>query len=473
MSPAVRAPGPRAPRATHPRRRLAAAIAVSLLLAVGLGACAEKATAPPPNVLVILIDALRWDYLGVNGYPGPISPHIDRLAAEGVNFTRARSQCTWTKPSIASLFTSTLPAEHQIFLVGQGSEEHMVTRVLSDRFTTIAEAFQAAGYATGASIDQVHLPAKAGFAQGFDWYMRRLGTPAPMLIHRLLEWLDGEQDKPFFAYLHVLDVHWPYRSHLRESKLPPAPQPDNLPPCVREASQAPDCIEAVRSWLAEPSGRQALEDLKRRYAREVEFTDAAIGDLVDELRQRGLYENTIIVVTADHGEGFGEHGHLQHGFAPYEEVMRVPLIVRLPARLRPDRRRIDAPVALIDLYPTLMSMAGLRPESGLAGKNLVPVLHGRPPADRVIFNESVAGDAATDGHWKLIRFSDGRYELFDLSTDPGERKPVSGTCQGPCVRLREGLGRVETLAAKRAQRHVDEVEIDPEDVKELKALGYL
>lgn len=460
---------PRAPG----RLRGVAWFVIALLVALGAGACAEKPEGPRPNVLIILIDALRWDYLGVNGYPQPVSPHIDRLAAEGVTFTRARSQCTWTKPSIASLFTSKLPAEHQIFLVGQGNDEHLLTRVLDGRFVTIAETFQHAGYATGASIDQVHLPAKAGFAQGFDWYMRRRNTPAWMLIDRLLGWLDQVPDKPFFAYLHVLDVHWPYSSHLQKSRLPAAPAPKNLPGCVRNVSQSRDCADTVRAWLREPDGQRALEDLKRRYAREVEATDAAIGGLIRALQKRGRYEDTIVVVTADHGEGFGEHDRLQHGFAPYEEVMRVPLILRLPTRMRPDVRRIDAPVGLVDLYPTLLSLTGLRPEAGLAGENLVPLLQGAPPPDRIIFNESVAGDAATDGRWKLIRFSDGRYELFDLLTDPGERTPVSGSCAGPCIRLRDGLERVEALAKQKASRPGDQIEVAPRDVQELKALGYL
>lgn len=445
----------------------------SLFLALGLGACRGGSTSARPNVLIVVIDALRWDHLGIDGFGGPISPHIDRLAAEGVTFTHARSQCTWTKPSIATLFTSKLPAGHQIFLVGRGEEGHLVTQVLSDRFLTLAERFHRAGYVTGASINQLHLAAAAGFAQGFDWFWRRRGTSAPTLIQHLLKWLEGTSGKPFFAYLHVMDVHWPYHSQLKASHLPAAPVPASLPECARHAEQSEDCSTQTRAWLSRPEGQEGVRDLERRYARGVEYTDAALGRLFQELRQRGLYDNTIIVITADHGEGFGEHGHLQHGFAPYEEVMRVPLIIRLPRRLRTRVHRVDGPVALIDLYPTLTSLAGLGPEAGLGGRDLSSSIRGEPIGARIIVSESVAGDAATDGRWKLIRFPDGRFELFDLRQDPGELHPLVGACEGPCAALRDRLLEVEKRARTGMRQGPEEVEVDPRDVKDLRALGYL
>lgn len=456
----------------HPCR-LPVALLLCLLLVLALAGCRESSKSARPNVLIVVIDALRWDYLGVNGFPGPISPHIDQLATEGVTFTHARSQCTWTKPSIASLFTSKLPAEHGIFLVGRGEGEHLMTQVLGDRFRTLAEAFRKAGYATGASINQVHLARNAGFAQGFDWYRRRRGTSAPTLIRQLLKWLDQSSGKPFLAYLHVMDVHWPYRSQVEASRLPGAPVPASLPECARHAEQSSECLAKTREWLSRPEGREGIEELKRRYARGVEYTDAALGRLFEELHERGLYKNTIIVVTADHGEGFGEHGHLQHGFAPFEEVMRVPLVVRLPRRLRTRVGHVDAPVALIDLYPTLTSLAGLNSENGPSGRDLSPLLKGSPMRSRIIVSESVAGDAATDGRWKLMRFPDGRFELFDLRQDPGEQHPVEGVCEGACAALRDRLIQVEAEAQSRMHQASEEVEVDPQDVKDLRALGYL
>ena len=157
-----------------------------------------------------MVDALRADRLGVNGYPLPTTPNIDRLAQEGVNFSLAFSHATWTKPSIATLFTSVYAGQHGVSQVAVVEKEALQAEILASRWITLAERFQDAGYATGAVINQPHIKDRFGFDQGFEFFQSRRGTSASRLNPKLLSWLDTlpPSESPFFAYLHYLDVHW-------------------------------------------------------------------------------------------------------------------------------------------------------------------------------------------------------------------------------------------------------------------------
>ena len=441
---------------------------MSLLLVGGCKGPGTGSKRSRPNLLIVMIDALRADRVGVNGNPRGLTPHIDRLAAEGVNFTQAFSHSTWTKPSVATLFTSLYPSQHGLRAVTTPSSGGPAADVLADRWTTLAERFSAAGYHTGAVINQVHIRARYGFAQGFEMFKSYRGRSAPRLNVPLLDWLRTlGRDRPFFAYLHLLDVHWPYthRAFFRDSDLGSTALTIEPPASGKEA------IEKWGQTLELPADLEALE---ARYNHEVAFVDFFLGELLDELVAMGRYDNTIVVVTADHGEGFLEHGELLHGHAPWEEMIRVPLVLRLPEGLRGAPQQIDRPIGLIDLMPTLLDLAGLEPEPQGQGLSLGPYLRGESLRPRLVFVESETAAAARSADHKALRFADGHLELFDLLVDPDELHPLAADCGDPCERLVRRLGDFEqAMATARTALDSEMAPIDLEDLEEMRSLGYV
>ena len=335
-------------------------LARGLFLVSLLVSCRAESPAKPsttrPNVLILMVDALRADRLGVNGHSFPTTPNIDELAGEGISFTRAFAHSTWTKPSIATLFTSRYASQHGLDQVAIDREGSMQTEVLGADHATLAESFRSAGYLTAAVVNQVHITKRFGFDQGFEFFDEWRGMGAPRLNRKFLRWLAAQEtdERPYFAYIHYLDVHWPYtkRDWRRAGSLG----------SVVLSREPPDAgRQSVSVWAAELDLPGDLEALQARYDHEVAYTDRAVGELVAGLRQLGLLDNTVVVVTADHGEAFLEHGELLHGTAPYEELIRVPLVLRLPTAMRRWVGRSEVPVGLIDVAPTLLDLVGLEP----------------------------------------------------------------------------------------------------------------
>ncbi len=443
-------------------------LAVVLLPLLACGRDAPQVDlGPPPNVLVILVDALRPDHLGIGGHDLPTSPEIDRLAGEGVVFTSAFAHSTWTKPSIATLFTSLYPGQHGIDRVGIQEGDSYRTDVLHEGYDTLAERFQAAGYATIGILNQVHLQARFGFAQGFDHYEAVRGLGARKLNNKLLAQLEGIGTSPFFAYLHYLDVHWPYTARLEGRQ-------DSFG-SLRMESEPPRRGNRVADWAENLDSESDLAALEARYDQEVAFVDAAIGQLMLALQAMDLYDNTIVVVTADHGEGFLEHDKLLHSFAPYDEVLQVPLVFRLPQGLLEAVPDVDTPVGLIDLMPTLLELTSLPPAPQVQGRSLVPLMLGEDAAERWIFAESAEAVAVRSRTHKLIRFLDGHVEFYDLGSDPGEQVPHSGACVNVCGQLAEQLvGHQRAMSELRELIRTGETAIlDEKELEELRSLGYL
>ncbi len=453
-------------------RALQSAVPGSLIVLLCGAALAGCSNSPPhrsqadrPNVLILLIDALRADRLGVNGYPLPTTPQIDRIGAEGVNFPRAFSHSTWTKPSIATLFTSLYPGQHHIERVVVESREGLAGAVLADEFVTLAERFSDAGYATCAVVNQVNLQPKFGFAQGFEHFAALRGKGALGINGRFLQWLDKLSGRPFFAYLHYLDVHWPYTKRVEGAEALFGDATMRLEP-PRQGSRA-----------AEWAGRAGPEDLRAlevRYDREVAFADRAVGGLAEALQERGRYEDTILVITSDHGEGFLEHGRLQHGYLPYEELLRVPLVIRLPASLRAGTGDVATQAGLVDLMPTLLELAGLEPPSGAEGRSLVAAVEGGELPSRPIFAETAEAVSVRSQRYKLIRLIEGGHEFYDLAADPGETEPWEGPCQGECSALLEQLRRYLEKISQAGKAGIDEaIPLSDQELDDLRRLGYL
>ena len=444
------------------RRALAPCIAA-------LSACASEgdATGPErrPNVLLIVVDALRFDALGVNGYALPTSPRLDRLAAEGASLPRVHAHSTWTKPSMATLFTSLYPPQHGLDHVAQDDDGVLSTRVLLDEVHTLAESLTGAGYQTAGVLDQVHLQERFGFGQGFADYADLMGATAPQLNRQIFRWWEAKGREPFFAYVHYLDAHWPYTYRVRDQDRllfgPP-----HLP--VRPPSSA----GRAEAW-AEGLSEKEIAALRARYDAEVSWVDTAIGALLDGLERRGLLADTLVVVTSDHGEAFMEHGRIMHGHEPHRELTHVPLVLRPPAgwaRFAP----VEEVVGLIDVMPTLLDLLGLEVPAACQGRSFAPALRGEPLAPQPHYAEGAGVVAVRSRDLTLLYRDAHRYELYDTVDDPGETTPVLWPCAGPCERLLKGAETYRERMERRVKRRGRVLEaLTAEDLAELRALGYL
>ena len=295
------------------------------------------------NILLISIDTLRADHLGAYGFARPTTPAIDAVAREGVLFKNARTPVPMTLPAHVSMLTGTLPPTH-------GLRDNMQSR-LPDASLTLAEMLKARGFTTGAVVSSFVLDRRFGTSQGFDRYddqfqevhkigdlNERKGNEATRVA---TAWLESHKERPFFLFVHLYDPHDPYE--------PPEPF----------ASQ----------WSEHP------------YEGEVAFADHCVGQVLEKLRQLGLYDDTLIVITGDHGEMLGEHGELNHGFFIYEGALRVPLVMRVP-RSPAGSRQVDIPVSLIDIVPTVLSLVGAPVPKEVQGTDLSPWLAGRGAGGR-------------------------------------------------------------------------------------------
>lgn len=451
-----------------PRSPLFWAWAAALPLLVACAADGGRRVPERPNVLLIVVDALRADALGVNGYPLPTTPRIDRLAAEGVSLPRAYSHSTWTKPSMATLFTSLYPPQHGLEHVTEEGEDGVLsTTVLLDEVETLAEVLAAGGYRTAAVLDQVHLQPRFGFDQGFSAYADMLGTPAPKLNQQLLHWLDAGHREPFFAWMHYLDAHYPYTHRLRG--------PDARSFGSRALpGRPPRGKDAALAWTASLDG-DGIAALRARYDAEVAWVDAAIGELLDGFAERGLLDDTLVLITADHGEAFGEHREFLHGEEPHGELTHVPLVLRPPAgwpRFEPVRQV----VGLIDVMPTLLDLLDLDVPEACQGRSFAPALAGRSLPPQRHYAEGAGVVAVRTADLALLYADEHRYRVYDLADDPEEVSPVLWPCEGACERLLRGAETYRERMERRVRRHGRGRVLEPltaEDLAELRALGYL
>ncbi len=439
---------------------------VGLAALVGANGCtkAPESALPRLNVLILVLDAVRADRLGFAGYDKPTSPNLDALAREGVFFENAFASATWTKPSIATLFTSRHPSEHGLLDLDSQSETK-TSATLDPKFPVVAESFQRAGWATGAVLNQPHVTAANGFARGFGRFRQPRLFGAPGLNRELEQFLVDVGTKPFFAYVHYLDAHWPYE-----------PVPRWLRPALGNGHFAvppPHGKTAVEVWKERQLDPSDLEALSSRYDAGIRLLDLRLGELIELLRRRGVWNETLLVVTADHGEGFLEHGEIKHGFAPYVEVTRVPLLVCAPARFGFAAGARESAVGGVDLTPTLLDLAGLPPLPDARGNSLRSILAGNEEPSRLALTQTELGWALRDSQFSYLAHNDGRTESFDRAADPKEAAPLtSGACHGSCAALASHLRRLRPLletAALSGERRP----LSPEDVEELRALGYL
>lgn len=419
-----------------------------------------------PNVLLVLIDALRRDHLGTYGYPLPTTPAIDALAAESTVFTRGYSHSSWTKPSVATLFTSLYPDQHGLGRVGFEGDAGFQTDVLPKRLTTLAERFKRAGYRTGSIGTNVHLQKKTGFAQGFDHFYNKRLTVAYRVNELVKEWFEsGDQQVPFFAYVHYMDVHFPYKQKL--------PDETGRFGSVRTTPPVPMHWTRVSKWAEKHLNPSNLAALIARYDQEIAYTDRAFGELWAWLGETGRLENTIVVLVADHGEGFNEHGELQHGYAPHEEVTAIPFMIRLPPVYQLEPRRSDQMVGLIDVMPTLLDLVGLSVPKNAQGRSLAPLLAGEPLRERPIYIEGPGIRGLRGSTHALFSPEEGEDRCFDNRVDPLEQSPLEAPLPEICGRMAAALEGLAAQFELIAEGEESPVTLDADEVEVLRALGYL
>jgi arylsulfatase A-like enzyme len=381
-------------------------------LLVVLAGCRSASVRPTrPNVVVYLVDTLRSDHLGVYGYERDTSPALDAFARDAVVFDRAYSPSAWTRPACASLLTGLNPQKHRA-----------MTRedTLGAEVELLSEYLQALDYRTAGVVSNPNVIALWGFDQGFDWFEEvpaathhaRADAVNEAVFRRLKTLGTG----PFFLYVHTMDPHGPFD--------PPPPFDAKYP---RHGKRA---ISPSRIMPDTP--RSVVEDAVSAYDGEIAFNDLHFGRLLDRLKADGLYESALVVFAADHGEELHDHGHGGHGHTLFQEVVRVPLLVKLPANAHAGRR-VETPVSLIDVVPTVLGLLGVEHPDGLEGVDLLPFVRSEPSTrgqplylhldlERADGTTHVVRGVLRGATKYLRRLAPVEEEmLFDVEKDPGER----------------------------------------------------
>lgn len=427
---------------------------MSALAVVGLGACGGKgvprAPAGAPNVLFLTIDTLRADRLGFAGYARPTSPALDAFAASAVVFEDAQASAPWTLPALSSLMTGEVAATHGCSTFGS---------VLDDSFVTLTERLLAGGYDTACVVSHLFATSRHGLQQGFvhtdDSYAYPEVDPArnissQVISDQAIRFLDQKKATadatPWMLWLHYFDPHEDYMEH--------------------------PGISADFVTSGERNAAQVYGDL---YDGEVRYTDLHVGRVLARLEELGFAANTLVVLVADHGEEFFEHGAAGHGHSMHREVVHVPLVIRAPGCAP---ARVTETVRQIDVLPTVLELVSLPSAAGLPGRSLVPALRGQNLSEMGALSELANGayhlDSWQRGRFKLIRDGKGGARLYDLTSDPLELSDVAAQHASELKALLGELDDAQAAGRERAKLYggARELAFTPGQQDDLDKLGY-
>jgi arylsulfatase A-like enzyme len=502
-------------------------------LGVLLPACTPAEPLADANVIVILIDTLRSDYVGAYNPERKLTPSMDLISREGAYFRNAIAPSSWTKPSVASLMTGLYPGRHGTVKRGFEKKDSRGRFSLDPGLTTLSEELNRAGYSTAAFATNPNIIPSLHFDKGYDHFMQPAGI-ANELFDQATAWIEANRGKgKFHLYLHLLDPHLPYfppedyrERFIEEPFEEAAPftrlgQSFEIDLWIKQykhwepegpgdrfkfdfdqawaelVEKFPDKANHIdKAQLAEfmfldfegyddPALKKRVDHLISLYEGEVVYTDDAIQEFVKMLETEGLLDNTILVVTADHGEAFLEHDLWGHDRSVHWEEVNVPLIFRIPGEDGPVKGTFDEAVSLVDVYPTILDLVGLPLPESLDGTSLKPILLPSNRAfrrERPVFTELIGQTkdlvAAIFQDRKVIRevSQDGElaWYYFELDSDPEEQVPLD---------LDEGDDRVKALKRsiesfiknRSLDRPGDENEgqLTEEEIEEMRKLGYL
>jgi arylsulfatase A-like enzyme len=437
-----------------------------LTLPVLAGCSVER----PQGVVLIVVDTLRADHLGIYGYPRETSSQLDRWAGEGVVFDRAMSTSPWTLPTFGSILTGRLPAGHGVGYRGEGKVRPKSTR-LDRSFLTLAEELQHAGFATSAIINNPWLKPRFGLDRGFDTYDYQAASNkrrrrADTVVDLATTWIDEHQDQPFFLLVHLFDPHMTYdpppsvRGRFTGPYKDRYSLPVYAPRQIRE--RADEVTEDERSFIT------------AAYDEEIAFVDQELNRLFESLVARGLFEQLLVILTSDHGEELFDHDSFEHGHSIYQELLHVPLVVWGPSV---ESGREALPVSVIDIPPTILDAVGVSGASNPFSRSLWPRLASGDRLDPrpLVAEGTLYGPerrAIIEWPRKLdLDLSTESIRLFDLESDPGEMSDLSQSERAAAGRLEERLRSI--LEAARSDEAPEEVELDEETLEELRSLGYI
>ncbi len=428
-----------------------------------------------PNVLLVSIDSLRSDHLHAYGYPKKTSPTMDALAAEGALFTQFVSPASWTLPAHVTLLTSMAPHHHGVNNDGKKIDGSAIT---------LPELFANAGYGTAGFVSGHYLHPQYGYPQGFESYDHGLlatgdlqtQRTSPYLVEAVRKWLsnwrDHDSERPFFIFLHMFDVHYDFN--------PPAPYDSMFDPGYEGPVDGLDFFDS--DLYHKDMDPRDLRHLLALYDGEIRYTDDHLALIIETLEEMGVLDNTIVAVTADHGDEFFEHGRKGHRMTLFEEVVRIPLIIRYPPKV-PAGVRVKPQARLMDVGPTILSLAGVPSPPGFgpqpAGemyrpRDLTPWMERRPVQPKIISFGDLHSElwSVRTERVKMVLFMEGDYEmLYDLHKDPTEQKNIAGAQPGAVDLLKERLLSFANPedAPILARPHQE----DEKQLENLRRLGYI
>jgi arylsulfatase A-like enzyme len=427
------------------------------------------------DVIVIVLDTLRADHLSQYGYDLDTSPGLAALAERSTRFDHAWAPSPWTLPSTTSIHTGQHPLRHGLRHPGD---------VLGKDARPMAERLRNAGWRTAGFSHNVNVNPRNGFAQGFDEFTSNTGKVnaypnVQRMTHAAGEWFASRARGPSFVYLQPMNCHGPY-------KVPDAHEADLLGRRPKRGfryyqgwmkSILREHHLAARARVTD----DYLESLREQYDVAIRYETDQVGEFLDAVRRAGRFDDALIVLTADHGEELFDHGGFSHGYSLHAEVLRVPLLVKLPGQQA--ARVVHENVSLLDVLPTVLEVAGVppQPDDHLDGRSLTGLAAGgtRPPEPLVFdvdWDKRAVGRALADGDWKLVEL-ESNYEglhhvaqLYNIADDPTESHDLVAD---ESARLATMQAQLATMAASLQGAAKPANSLTDEDRKQLEALGYL
>ena len=470
-------------------------LAAGLAPSLWLSGCSKRQQGKKPNIILIILDTARADSLGVLAEHGSSTPNIDDISRQGTTFVNAFAPSPWTVPSHASIFTGHYSHRHNAV------HEHFR---LSNSFQTMAEILKSLGYITGGFTCNAWLRPKSGMEQGFDTYKEvykeqtkpKTDQGAAKATEMVVNWLNqlADDGKPFFLFVNYMEAHMPYK--------PPAKilyRLDSMKagPGMRFFSNFPIKLAGLYNIGRLKLTPDELTRVQTLYRAEIAYVDEKIGTLISCLRTHGPLDNTILIITSDHGENLGEHNLMGHEFSLFDTVLHIPLIVRFPSALPPGES-VEAPVSLVDILPTILEILGDHARlAELKGVSLLRAKNVQANEDRSILAEysrpktlinyhmrrrfpqvdlshyDVSLKALRKGRFKYVVSDRGEEFLYNVAEDPAELADISASFPEQLSRLRTELTELTQTVGPIEDREDKSEPFTPEQRRQLESLGYL